>query len=136
MSLFSKIVIGLYFGFLVFAAFFWRDQLPYHIDASLITGLSGWYIGMAAAHAGLAFFGCNSWLKTQKPTPLWRALGALSFAASAPLFRPIPTRYGVCVPPTGIFFYRWMAPKTLFVISTRAIPSREDFWTWRGLGFS
>lgn len=50
-----------------------------------LTGLANWFMGMAAAHAALAFAGCFLWLRAQKAAPLWCALGALSFAGSAHL---------------------------------------------------
>jgi hypothetical protein len=52
-----------------------------------LTGLSNWFMWMALAHAGLAFFGCYLWLRRQKIDSLWCALGALSFAGSAHLTR-------------------------------------------------
>jgi hypothetical protein len=50
-----------------------------------LTGLSNWLMWMALAHAGLAFGGFYLWLKSQKVSPLFCALGALSFAGSAHL---------------------------------------------------
>jgi hypothetical protein len=50
-----------------------------------LTGLSNWLMWMALAHAGVAFAGFYLWLKSQKASPLFCALGALSFAGSAHL---------------------------------------------------